>query len=121
MAAEGTYPHQFGGVSVWCDQLVRGLREYDFELVALTAAGGEPVRWTLPPNVTRLTEIPLWGPPPPAAPGSRWLRPRSGPPVAELIDVLLSPPDEGQERFADVLMKFHFGRRAALAVEHLAV
>ena len=103
MAAEGTYPHQFGGVSVWCDQLVRGLPEYDFELVALTAAGGEPVRWTLPPNVTRLTEIPLWGPPPPAAPGSRWLRPRSGPPVAELIDVLLSPPDEGQERFADVL------------------
>jgi glycosyltransferase involved in cell wall biosynthesis len=103
LAAEGTYPHQFGGVSVWCDQLVQGLREYDFELVALTATGGEPVRWTLPPNVTRLTEIPLWGPTPPAAPGSWWLRPRSGPPVAELIDLLLSPPDEGQERFADVL------------------
>jgi len=24
LAAEGTYPHQFGGVSVWCDQMVRG-------------------------------------------------------------------------------------------------
>jgi polysaccharide biosynthesis protein PelF len=103
LAAEGTYPHQFGGVSVWCDQMVRGLREYDFELVALTATGGEPVRWELPPNVSRVTEIPLWGPSPPAAPGSWWLRPRTGPPVAELIDLLLSPPDEGQERFAGVL------------------
>ena len=103
LTAEGTYPHQFGGVSVWCDQLVRGLSEYDFELVALIATGGEPVRWELPPNVTGLTAIPLWGPPPPPAPGSWWLRPRSGPPVAELIDLLLGPPDEGQERFADVL------------------
>ena len=103
LTAEGTYPHQFGGVSVWCDQLVRGLPEYGFELVALTASGGEPVRWKLPPNVTGLTAIPLWGPPPPAAPGSWWLRPRTGPPVAELIDLLLGPPEQGQDRFADLL------------------
>jgi polysaccharide biosynthesis protein PelF len=103
LTAEGTYPHQFGGVSVWCDQLVRGLPEYRFQLVALTAAGGDPVRWKLPPNVTGLTEIPMWGASAPTAPGSWWLRPRSGPPMAELIDILMSPPGEGQEHFADVL------------------
>src|SRR5215472_4151707 len=59
---EGTYPHQFGGVSVWCDQLVRGMTDYDFKLVALVATGAEPVRWTLPDNVTSVTAVPLWGP-----------------------------------------------------------
>ena len=48
LTAEGTYPHQFGGVSVWCDQLVRGLPDYDFDLHALVASGTEPVRWELP-------------------------------------------------------------------------
>ena len=51
LIGEGTYPHQFGGVSVWCDQLVRGMPDYDFLLVALTATGAEPVRWSLPDNV----------------------------------------------------------------------
>ncbi|HEY1643645.1 MAG TPA: GT4 family glycosyltransferase PelF [Streptosporangiaceae bacterium] len=103
LTAEGTYPHQFGGVSVWCDQLVRGLPECDFSMVALVATGTEPVRWELPANLTSLTAIPLWGPPPPPPPGSRWLRPRTGPPVRELIEVLLAPPDEEQDTFGDVL------------------
>jgi hypothetical protein len=70
LIGEGTYPHQFGGVSVWCDQLVRGMTDYDFKLVALVATGAEQVRWTLPDNVTSVTAVPLWGPPP-AAPTSR--------------------------------------------------
>ena len=61
LTAEGTYPHQFGGVSVWCDQLVRGLPDYDFELVALVATGVEPVRWELPANIAGLRVLPLWG------------------------------------------------------------
>ena len=36
---EGTYPHQFGGVSVWCDQLVRGMPSQDFQVVAGVAQG----------------------------------------------------------------------------------
>jgi hypothetical protein len=39
LAAEGTYPHQFGGVSVWCDQLIRGLPQHDFILIPLVATG----------------------------------------------------------------------------------
>lgn len=70
MLTEGTYPHVHGGVSTWCDQLVRGMPEVDFEILALTGSGREPVTWELPPNVTRHTAYPLWGlPQGPAAPG----------------------------------------------------
>ncbi|MFC8763993.1 GT4 family glycosyltransferase PelF [Streptomyces sp. NPDC057193] len=69
MLTEGTYPHVHGGVSTWCDQLVRGMPEVDFEILALTGSGREPVTWELPPNVTRHTAFPLWGlPQGPAAP-----------------------------------------------------
>ncbi|MFC6985523.1 GT4 family glycosyltransferase PelF [Streptomyces cirratus] len=65
MLTEGTYPHVHGGVSTWCDQLVRGMPEVDFNVIALTGSGREPVTWQLPHNVYRHTAVPLWGPPPP--------------------------------------------------------
>jgi polysaccharide biosynthesis protein PelF len=120
LIGEGTYPHQFGGVSVWCDQLVRGMPDYDFLLVALVATGSEPVRWTLPDNVTSVDTMPLWGAPPPA-PSSRrrgrWRsRPVDCPLLPELIDVLLAPPGEAQDRFADVLREiFEFAQNENLS------
>ncbi|KPI05165.1 protein of unknown function DUF3492 [Actinobacteria bacterium OV450] len=71
MLTEGTYPHVHGGVSTWCDQLVRGMPEVDFNVIALTGSGREPVTWELPRNVYRHTAVPLWG----ATPG-RGRRPR---------------------------------------------
>ena len=98
LIGEGTYPHQFGGVSVWCDQLVRGMPDYDFLLVALVATGTEPVRWSLPDNVTSVAAVPLWGPPPPGPaprrrPGLAWpnFRPPACPQLAELIEILIGP------------------------------
>ncbi|MFD3543095.1 GT4 family glycosyltransferase PelF [Streptomyces sp. NPDC058662] len=64
MLTEGTYPHVHGGVSTWCDQLVRGMPEVDFNVIALTGSGREPVTWELPRNVYRHTAFPLWGQPP---------------------------------------------------------
>lgn len=64
MLTEGTYPHVHGGVSTWCDQLVRGMPEVDFHVLALTGSGREPVTWELPANVHRHTSFPLWGPAP---------------------------------------------------------
>ena len=61
LVAEGTYPHAHGGVSTWCDQLVRGLSEHEFDLVAITGTGSEQPAWALPANVTSLRSIPLWG------------------------------------------------------------
>ncbi|WP_175409598.1 GT4 family glycosyltransferase PelF [Streptomyces sp. TRM64462] len=64
LLTEGTYPHVHGGVSTWCDQLVRGMPEVDFQVLALTGSGREPVTWQLPPNLYRHTSYPLWGPAP---------------------------------------------------------
>jgi polysaccharide biosynthesis protein PelF len=116
LIGEGTYPHQFGGVSVWCDQLVRGMPDYDFLLVALTATGAEPVRWSLPDNVMAVRTMPLWGPPPPGpARGMRgWRRARSAagcPALPALIEILLAPPGEAQDRFGHVLREvFEFAQ-----------
>ncbi len=63
MLTEGTYPHVQGGVSTWCDQLVRGMPDVDFHLVSLTGNGREPVTWELPRNVYDHTVVPLWGAP----------------------------------------------------------
>jgi polysaccharide biosynthesis protein PelF len=110
LIGEGTYPHQFGGVSVWCDQLVRGMPDYDFELVALTATGGEPVRWSLPDNVTSVQTMPLWGPPPAYRRG-RWGRSVPCPALPDLIEILLASPSEAQDRFGDVLREvFEFAQ-----------
>ncbi|MER5885228.1 GT4 family glycosyltransferase PelF [Streptomyces sp. NPDC001941] len=64
LLTEGTYPHGHGGVSTWCDQLVRGMPEVDFQVLALTGSGREPVGWELPGNLRRHTVFPLWGPAP---------------------------------------------------------
>lgn len=110
LIGEGTYPHQFGGVSVWCDQLVRGMPDYDFALVALTATGGEPVRWSLPDNITSVQSMPLWGPPPAHRRGRRG-RSVPCPALPDLIEILLTSPSEAQDRFGDVLREvFEFAQ-----------
>jgi polysaccharide biosynthesis protein PelF len=60
LVAEGCYPFVTGGVSTWCDQLIRGLPEIDFEVVALTATRIARPAFVLPSNVTRMRQIPLW-------------------------------------------------------------
>jgi glycosyltransferase involved in cell wall biosynthesis len=100
---EGTYPFGFGGVSVWCDQLIRGMPGYDFHLVALVATPAEAAVWSLPGNVASMVKVPLWGPPPAPLPGSR----RSGGLprrlLCQLVSVLLDSSADAQHRFGDVL------------------
>jgi polysaccharide biosynthesis protein PelF len=105
LTAEGTYPHAFGGVSVWCDQLIRALPQYEFAVVALVSTGTEPVQWDLPAHVAQLVTVPLWGPPPPS-PRARGPRGRGVPlAVRELVDVLVD--DNPGERFGIVLRGLH--------------
>jgi glycosyltransferase involved in cell wall biosynthesis len=122
LTAEGTYPHQFGGVSVWCDQLIRGLPHHDFTVIPLVATGNEDLRWQLPANVKSVVTIPLWGRPPSVPLRSRLSRGRNDSLLPELIDVLLSPPAEAQHRFTNVMHDLYdYGQarnlRPALASE----
>ena len=126
LTAEGTYPHQYGGVSVWCDQLVRALPGHEFAVVALVASGAEPVSWELPANVTELVTVPLWGPPPRPArrrpAGWRAAPRRAVPaPVRDLIAALVGgePGGEGIGPVLRGLSEFarHSSLTAALSSE----
>ncbi|GGL62321.1 lipopolysaccharide glycosyltransferase, putative [Streptomyces fumigatiscleroticus] len=64
LLTEGTYPHSHGGVSVWCDQLVTGMPDIDFDVIAVTGTGREPVVWDVPAHVSRVVSVPMWGPAP---------------------------------------------------------
>lgn len=75
LLTEGTYPHSHGGVSVWCDQLVQGMPDVDFRVIAVTGTGREQLAWELPRHVRAVDTLPLWGPPPGGrAPRGRELR-----------------------------------------------
>lgn len=64
LLTEGTYPHSHGGVSVWCDQLVQGMPDIGFDVVAVTGTGRESVVWELPAHVSSVRSVPMWGDPP---------------------------------------------------------
>ncbi|MEU9472259.1 GT4 family glycosyltransferase PelF [Streptomyces avermitilis] len=64
LLTEGTYPHSHGGVSVWCDQLVGGMPDIDFDVIAVTGTGREPIVWDIPGHVSRVAAVPMWGPAP---------------------------------------------------------
>jgi glycosyltransferase involved in cell wall biosynthesis len=118
LISEGAYPHSFGGVSVWCDQLVRRSTTVDFTLVSLVATGAEQPVWQLPENVSGLVTIPLWGP---AAPRrarlSRSARAEFRPLLQDLLRCLLAEREPTAERrFGQVLrLLFDFAQRDDLS------
>ncbi len=123
LITEGTYPHAYGGVSVWCDQLVRGLPEHDFRVLAITATGQEPLSWELPDHVT-VDPIGLWAP---DRSGGRAPRGRAAGRLERLmrvfLDLILAPSQGTEEVFPAVLrelLEFELsagGVSAALAGE----
>ncbi|MGI8430538.1 MAG: GT4 family glycosyltransferase PelF [Solirubrobacteraceae bacterium] len=61
LCTEGTYPFAGGGVSTWCDLLCRELEEVDYTLYAVTGSPEVARRFELPPNVSEILHVPLWG------------------------------------------------------------
>ena len=59
--SEGCYPFHTGGVSLWCDQLIRGMPRHAFTAVALTVDGTERPTWAAPANLAEVVTMPLWG------------------------------------------------------------
>ena len=61
ITTEGTYPCYSGGVSVWCDYLIRYLDDVDFRVFAITHSPSQGMHFTCPPNVSSCTLHPMWG------------------------------------------------------------
>ncbi|WP_063736898.1 DUF3492 domain-containing protein [Streptomyces sp. RTd22] len=65
LLTEGGYPYATGEARVWCDRLVRGLDQHDFEVYALSRDARQEAagRAELPAQVRRVRTAPLWGEP----------------------------------------------------------
>src|SRR5215212_11926723 len=61
LTTDGTYPCYGGGVSVWCDQLIRQLREVKFHVFAIGYSPSHVPLFAQPPNVVSLQVCNLWG------------------------------------------------------------
>lgn len=61
LATEGTYPFHQGGVSTWCDALVNQLQDVDFVIFAIAMNPYVASLFNMPPNVQKVTAVPLWG------------------------------------------------------------
>ncbi len=61
LLTEGTYPYVRGGVSTWCQDLIAGLPDVEFTIYATIGNPTGHLEYKMPPNVTRLLALPLWG------------------------------------------------------------
>ncbi|WP_326790808.1 DUF3492 domain-containing protein [Streptomyces sp. NBC_00151] len=62
LLTEGGYPYVSGDAGLWCDRLVRGLGQHEFDIYALSRTERqEDQGWIqLPPQVGRVRTAPLW-------------------------------------------------------------
>ncbi|MFJ1745191.1 DUF3492 domain-containing protein [Streptomyces sp. NPDC088116] len=64
LLTDGGYPYATGESRLWCDRLVRGLAQHEFDVYALSRDARQEERgWIqLPGQVRRVRTAPLWGP-----------------------------------------------------------
>jgi glycosyltransferase involved in cell wall biosynthesis len=60
LLTEGTYPFVDGGVSTWCNQIIGGMPDVRFTVLAVTGDVGARRLYDLPPNAD-VRQVPLWG------------------------------------------------------------
>jgi len=58
---QGTYPYFGGGVSTWCDLLCKHLPQIEYSIYAVSGNPQFTSKYTLPNNVRRVMNVPLWG------------------------------------------------------------
>ncbi|MBL1095881.1 DUF3492 domain-containing protein [Streptomyces coffeae] len=120
LLTEGGYPYANGEARVWCDRLVRGLDQHEFEVYALSRSARQDAEgWAeLPAQVRRVRTAPLWGAPP-VRRGGRRQRRRFAEHFGELAAAIASPggPEPGTGHQADRFANGLHGL-AELALEH---
>ncbi|MEN8908217.1 MAG: GT4 family glycosyltransferase PelF [Clostridiales bacterium] len=60
LTTEGTYPFHQGGVSTWCDALIKNCNKIDFTVYSITMNPFITKKFTLPENANMI-QVPLWG------------------------------------------------------------
>ncbi|MET8772480.1 DUF3492 domain-containing protein [Streptomyces sp. NPDC004658] len=62
LLTEGGYPYVGGDAMLWCDRLVRGLDQHEFDVYALSRGRHQEAEGCvpLPPQVSRVRTAPLW-------------------------------------------------------------
>ncbi|MGW3306502.1 DUF3492 domain-containing protein [Streptomyces sp. NPDC001073] len=90
LLTEGGYPYVSGDARLWCDRLVRGLGQHQFDIYALSRSERqENEGWLeLPPQVGRVRTAPLWSAEDDGVTLGRRARRRFGECYAELAAVL---------------------------------
>lgn len=61
MTTEGTYPYAPGGVSTWCDALLRNTPDVRYTLLPVMMNPHMEARFDPPANVGSIIRVPLWG------------------------------------------------------------
>jgi glycosyltransferase involved in cell wall biosynthesis len=64
LITDGGYPYATGEYRLWCDRLVRGLADHEFDVYALSRSAARAAQGLvdLPPQVRSVHTAPLWAP-----------------------------------------------------------
>jgi glycosyltransferase involved in cell wall biosynthesis len=60
LITEGTYPYAVGGVSSWCDLLVKSLTEFEWQVLPIIGPHGKAPNYGLPSHAREVGPIELW-------------------------------------------------------------
>ncbi|WP_371555353.1 DUF3492 domain-containing protein [Streptomyces longwoodensis] len=119
LLTEGGHPYVSGDAGLWCDRLVRGLAQHEFELYALGRTEHQEGRGrvALPPQVTRVRTAPSWTAEDDGVVHGRRARRRFAEHYGELAAVLCEGPGAGRETAAPQADRF---ANALYGLAHLA-
>lgn len=62
LVLEGTYPYQSGGVSTWAHTLCEKVKNANYTIYSTNANFTNNLKYTLPPSVKNLIQVPQWAP-----------------------------------------------------------
>jgi glycosyltransferase involved in cell wall biosynthesis len=97
LVTEGGYPYVSGDARLWCDRLVRGLGQHEFDLYALSRTERQETdgRLSLPPQVVGVRTASLWTAEDVAPAHGRRVRRRFAEAYGELAAALCTAPEPG--------------------------
>jgi polysaccharide biosynthesis protein PelF len=100
LTTEGTYPYGSGGVSTWCDALIRNTADVRYVLLPIMMNPHIEMKFEPLANIRRVVNVPLWGIEEPA-------EFRSGVPFARLYERKRASSESGtEEGFVPLFQRF---------------